>query len=145
MSKELLTPRRLRTFWSRVNKTDDCWLWIPKPERNGYGRMWINNQRLGVHIVSYLLSGKLIPKGLVIDHLCRVRNCVNPEHLEVVTRGENVLRGIGITAQHAKQTHCKRGHPFDKQNTYFVKFGRDCRICRNLAAKRYRERQSLYA
>lgn len=142
--KEILTKRRLITFWSRVNKTDFCWLWLPVCEKNGYGRVWINKKRLGVHVVSYLLTGKQIPDGLVIDHLCRTRNCVNPSHLEAVTRGENVLRGKGITALNVKKTHCKRGHEFNKENTYLIKGGRDCRRCRYMAFKRFQDRNRSY-
>ena len=143
MTEEILSQRRLRTFWTRVNKTDSCWLWLPKKERNGYGRVRVNNKRLGVHVVSYLLTGKNIPNGMVIDHLCRVRHCVNPQHLEVVTRGENVLRGNGVTAQHAKQTHCKRGHPFNNANTLRIKNGRDCKSCNRIRQKEYMDRKSL--
>lgn len=63
-----------------------------------------------VHRVSYQeFNGPILP-GLVIDHLCRNKKCVNPKHLEAITSGENVLRGVGPTAMNARKTHCMRGH-----------------------------------
>jgi hypothetical protein len=73
-----------------------------------------------------------IPEGLVIDHLCRNRGCINPTHMEPVTNAENVLRGEGPTAVNARKTHCKRGHPFDDVNTYVYAKGRACRMCHQL-------------
>ncbi len=72
-----------------------------------------------------------IADGLQIDHLCRVRHCVNPDHLEAVSQRANILRGEATSAQRARQTHCKRGHRFDLANTYIRPAGhRNCRACR---------------
>jgi hypothetical protein len=72
-----------------------------------------------------------IPDGLVLDHLCRVRNCVRPEHLEVVTFRENVLRGEGSSANRARQTHCYKGHLLEGENVYTPHNGkRGCKTCR---------------
>ena len=85
-----------------------------------------------------------IPEGLTIDHLCRIRHCVNPEHLEAVTDRVNILRGEGISAQHARATHCPQGHPYDLINTYVAPDGdRDCRDCRRQSMVRYRQRHGL--
>ena len=66
-----------------------------------------------------------IPEGLVIDHLCRVRDCVNPAHLDVVTTGENTRRGLrGVLT-----THCPKGHAYDELNTFIHHGSRDCRAC----------------
>lgn len=70
------------------------------------------------HRVAFELWVGEIPPGLVLDHTCRVRHCVAPEHLEAVTQVENVLRSRGLPAIHAAKTHCHRGHAFDEQNTY---------------------------
>ena len=96
-------------FWAKVDRggPDECWLWTAHIDRDGYGRF----ERIGAHRWAYEFAIGPIPDGMQIDHLCRVRRCVNPAHLETVTLAENVLRGQGVTAQQARQTHCKRGHP----------------------------------
>ena len=84
----------------------------------------------GAHRVSYQLVVGEIPEGLTLDHLCRNPSCVNPDHLEPVTTKENILRGVSKIAQQARQTHCKRGHPFDEENTMIVRgSARQCRAC----------------
>lgn len=81
-------------FWSKVEKTDDCWLWKAYILKNGYGQFRIDNRTLIVaHRYSYILTKGEIGAGLDLDHLCRVRHCVNPAHLEPVTRQENIVRG----------------------------------------------------
>lgn len=91
---------------------------------------------LSAHRVAYELTRGPIPAGMEIDHLCRVRSCVNPDHLEAVTRGENLRRGRGKTGA---QTHCKRGHELTPENTYrYVNrrgyVCRHCRQCRRAAS-----------
>ncbi len=82
------------------------------------------------HRFAYELLVGPIPDGLVIDHLCRVRHCVNPAHMEPVTRWENTLRGGSFSAVAARQTHCVNGHPFDEENTHVDRRGfRRCRAC----------------
>jgi hypothetical protein len=106
-------------FWNKVNKTEGCWLWLGGKSVAGYGQIRIDSKNRTAHRVAYRLVKGEIPKGLQLDHLCRVRHCVNPEHLEAVTLKENVLRGEGITAEFKKATHCIHGHPFNKENTLF--------------------------
>ena len=131
-------------FWAKVEKTETCWLWTGA-RSSGYGRFRVGGRIIYAHRWSYEQVHGPIPDGLEIDHLCRVRHCVNPADLEVVTSRENTLRGYGITSFHAQQTHCKRGHLFDKDNTYNPSPGRQaasraCRICR---PARYRENYRL--
>src|SRR3990167_10136851 len=79
-----------------------CWLWTGGLGSHGYAQFWFNNQQGLGHRWSYkYFRGPLLP-GYTIDHLCRVRSCVNPHHLEQVTYQTNILRGIGITAIHAR-------------------------------------------
>lgn len=127
MSDVVLTDEK---FWSKVEKTDTCWLWTGPRLPNGYGRLWLNGRLRTVHRLAWELARGPIPDGLVIDHACRVRNCVNPDHMEVVTGGDNTRRGIGPTAINARKTHCIRGHEFTPENTYWpAKGGRICRAC----------------
>lgn len=126
-------------FWRYVNKTDTCWLWTGSASR-GYGAFTVSVGRTGVSAYRYayeLLVGP-IPNGLELDHLCRVRQCVNPAHLEPVTHRENLMRGATIIAKHAAQTHCLHGHPFDEANTYTKRGARECRACRATTSARFR-------
>lgn len=89
-------------FWSKVDKTDDCWLWTDAPNSNGYGTFKVSGVSEMAHRYSLKLTGQQLTDGLTIDHLCRVRLCVNPAHLEEVTYAENLLRaaraGSGMAA-----------------------------------------------
>lgn len=122
-----------------------CWLWTGALDGQGYGQIWApvgKNQPLRAHRVAFEVFRGPIPDGLVIDHLCRVRSCINPAHLEPVTTRENLLRGTGFSAVNGAKTHCVRGHLFDDANTIRAKLGRGCRKC---AAIRNSERRARSA
>ncbi len=110
---------------SRIERVpfSGCWIWMGGISPDGYSN--------GMYRKSYLHFRGEIPKGLHLDHLCRVRCCVNPWHLEAVTCHENILRGVGATAINARKTHCKYGHEFTPENTEIVARGRHCRQCKN--------------
>lgn len=99
-------------FWSKVDKTDTCWLWTGYLKPNGYAGFWVpaEQRKVYVHRWSYEHEVGPIPEGHEIDHLCFVRHCVNPAHLEVVTHHENMLRGDTVAARNARKTHCSKGH-----------------------------------
>src|SRR5262245_2817351 len=127
MVRILLDQNDISVFWFAVNTplgVGECWEWTGFRIWNGYGRFW-KSQRNNVrgkwilaHRVSYELVIGKIPKNMVLDHLCRNRLCVNPYHLEVTTFRDNILRGNGLAAMQAKQTHCKRGHLLEGDNLY---------------------------
>ena len=132
----------VKRFWSKVNKTEACWLWTAAKSTRGYGSIGTGDRRTALaHRVAYELLVGPIPEGLTLDHLCRNHGCVNPAHLEPVTQRENVLRGVSPSARCAAVTHCPQGHPYDEANTYRPpEGGRDCRACVREAGRRWRER-----
>lgn len=126
---------RTDLFWAKVQKTDGCWLWTAHVDQSGYGKF--GNGKHGTtcaHRIAYELCVGPIPAGLELDHLCRVRHCVNPRHLEAVTHSENVLRGLSPAITAARQrakTHCPKKHPYDEANTIHRGGARFCRACRD--------------
>jgi hypothetical protein len=128
----------MEIFWGRVDQSGDCWLWTAGLYNNtGYGQF----RRRGAHRVAYEALIGPIPKGLEIDHLCRVRHCVNPAHMELVTKVENVMRGESPAARNARKAECHNGHVFTSENTYIDKRGRrSCRECGRAAWRAWRVR-----
>lgn len=110
-----------------------CWIWLKGTDTDGYGKIGVDGVSVRAYRVSYELFRGPITQGLEPDHLCRVRCCINPFHIELVSHKENTLRGNGPTAINARRTHCVNGHPFDEANTYFkLGGGRSCRRCKYL-------------
>ena len=134
-------PSRLEYFQRRILKTESCWLWQGKVNNSGYGSFSVDS--LLAHRFAYESWVGPTPEGLHVDHLCRVKLCVNPDHLEAVTPLENCRRkelalGIG-----SAKTHCPHGHAYDEENTYHHPTGRRyCRACARIrAARKSRERK----
>lgn len=115
-------------FLRKILFTYSCWIWQGATS-HGYGVFRDGEKTVVAHKFLYeRLVGK-VPEGLDLDHLCRNRACVNPNHLEPVTRQVNLLRGETITASNAAKTHCKKGHPFSGENVQRLQGRRRCKTC----------------
>src|SRR5262249_296575 len=145
----------LERFWARVDDgggPGGCWPWQGGRTGAGYGALYLGHVGwrgilISAHPFPYELHYRgPIPSDLTVDHLCRVRHCVNPRHLELVSLGENVLRGEAPPAQHARALACLRGHVFDPANTYRMpRGGRACRLCQRTRNRDYARRQRATA
>lgn len=136
-------------FWGKVVRIPEsgCWVWLGGCSGDGYGVLMEGNgsEKLKyAHRVSYELHVGPVPDGLELDHLCRVRCCVNPDHLQPVTRKVNINRGAVADvhrARYALITHCPRGHPYEGENLYLHPNG--CRICRTCQRERRAAKRAL--
>jgi hypothetical protein len=147
-------------FWAKVDKSGDCWIWIGAKTRGGYGSFHGSDGERLAHRWAYRALVGPIPEGLHIDHLCRVRACVNPAHLEAVTQQENNaradIRPFLTAAREAAQqenarrremalarSHCAHGHEWTAANTRWSKKGtRVCRACAAIATREYLARKA---
>lgn len=134
-------------FWSKVDrKGDGCWNWLGNINAHGYGRFvcQVDGRRTYAyaHREAYALTHGPIPEGLTVDHQCLNTRCVNPAHLALVPGAVNT--SLGGNQQGRRQTHCKRGHPFDAENTYWnspqANGRKRCRKCMRLT-REARERR----
>jgi len=127
-------------FWAQVDQTaSDCWEWVGvrMGSRAGYGQFSVNGKLWRAHRWAYQRFVAPIPDGMALDHLCRNKCCVNPDHLEPVTPSENTRRHYALV------THCPQNHAYDEDNTYVKPNGtRRCRACNTTDARRYRTRRS---
>lgn len=131
-------------FAEKVRQNGDCWEWAAGLMGGGYGQFHYQGKPAYAHRWLYELAIGPIPDGLTLDHLCRNRKCVRPDHLEPVTRGENVLRGIGPSGVAVRATHCPKGHPYSGENLVIKKDGsRRCKECHRINANtRYHRRKA---
>lgn len=136
-------PRLLARIWAKTrrNKETGCWEWSGKISDRGYGYVQIGRSSRRAHRVAYEVLVGEIPEGLTLDHLCRVRNCINPTHLEPVTAAENSRRSIPNPnrghGSHRQREYCYQGHPWDENNTILRPDGaRRCRSCQQASKRR---------
>ena len=124
-------------LWDRFEERDGCWIWTGPVEKDGYGYTRIEGKKIRVHRLVYTIMVADIPDGLVIDHLCHVRACANPEHLNPVPIAVNSARNV-----HSLKTECAHGHPYTPENTY-VRYGtqRNCRTCNLRRVRAYQSKQ----
>lgn len=133
-------------FWSKVSRlSSGCWEWTgakSKVEHGFYGVIRIAGENYGAHRIAFVLNGGTLHAGMVIDHLCRNKLCVNPDHLEGVTQKENARRGLAgqwFKELQLSKTHCPKGHLYDETNTRIRKDG--CRACRKCQRENNRRRR----
>lgn len=143
----------MERLWAKVDASGSCWLWTAYVDPTGYGRFGVGGTMRRAHRVVWETLVGPVPDGLELDHLCRVRRCVNPDHLEPVTRRENVRRGVAALLQRQK-THCPSGHSY-AEHAYEVPSRPGVRYCQecnrvrsrlnrqanNAASRRYRARK----
>ena len=140
-------------FWAKVSTAGPapdyrpdlgpCWLWLGVQNRDGYGQFKVRGHMAGAHRFAYELLVGSITEAMELDHLCRVRRCVNPAHLEPVTHRENMRRGetgLATALQRRAKTNCPKGHPYDAENTYWQGNRRSCRTCRRAHNRAWRAR-----
>jgi len=135
-----------------------CWIWMGKIDPDGYGHIGTGSMRKGtakhhlVHRVAYEQLRSPIPSGLALDHLCRVRCCCNPDHLEPVTARENTFRAIASCGRktyaggqngNARKTHCPHGHEYTPANVLMEGRSRHCRECGRIRARRWAQNKRM--
>ena len=139
---QTMNERDAARFWSKVAipaTPDGCMEWTAYQDRNGYGKINMGGRQGRVefaHRVAYRALAGAIPDELVLDHLCRNRACVRPDHLEAVPQAENVRRAESF---HAAKTHCPQGHPYEGDNLIIRirpnGVNRLCRECRRASQR----------
>lgn len=124
-------------FFSRVLKTDSCWHWTAYKNPDGYGRFGYEKNIGYAHRYSYLLHHGPIPEGYEVDHLCKVRDCVNPDHLRAIPWEENAGKG-----QRRHIEFCRHGHKYE---AVYVgkKKARHCRVCKNIRVRDWKRQNKL--
>lgn len=121
-----------------------CWDWIGQVYPNGYGSLWVRGKNVFAHRFSYQMFNGAIPEKLTVDHLCKNRKCVNPFHLDLTTRVDNVQRSNNEIANNKAKTHCPYGHEYNLENIYFRKNGhRSCIACTKRRARMYKLKLKL--
>lgn len=146
-----LKSNQIQNFLDKIDKSGECWVWTARKTKTGYGLFSYRNSgrqyQNYAHRISYELYVGKIPDGLQIDHLCRNRSCVNPEHLEPVTALENTRRKPvksipPMATVNREKTHCINGHEYTEENTGRDASGyRKCKECARLNTKSWREKR----
>lgn len=142
MREQITTEQRFNSKFI-IDDNSNCWIWkAGKRDKRGYGQFYLNGKNILPHRFSYEMYNGIIPPKMTIDHLCKNPSCVNPLHLEVVTRTENVLRGNNEIAKNKYKTHCARGHPYSGNNLYIKPNNqRDCKMCNLFRNRLWRDKK----
>lgn len=137
-------PVLVAAFWQKVKKTRTCWLWTGGRSK-GYGLTTWQGRTISAHRLAYAALVGRIPPGKELDHICRNRACVRPDHLRIATHYDNVMAGANFTATNARKFCCPKGHPYavvkGKKRTQ-----RKCLTCKleAMAAKRRQARMAKW-
>lgn len=124
-------------FFAKVLITPGCWYWEGAKDGNGYGAFNWHNVKWRAHRASLKLAGIALIPGMYVDHICRVRDCVRPEHLRQVSPRANVLsNSASLQAANKIKTHCIRGHEYTDENTMHRRGWRECRECIRIRSKK---------
>lgn len=136
--------RAIERFDAKHHVTaEGCWRWIAAHTPPGYGCFYWKGRQVYAHRFSYEVFVGPIPEGLVIDHLCQNKWCINPWHLEAVTYRANLMRADTVTRRNAHKVECDSGHPYTEANTYYYANGsRRCRQCGTEQARERRRRRA---
>lgn len=138
-------PTREQRFWAKVDRTSGCWLWTASRDLNGYGQFWNGERVVPAHRWAYENFVEAVPVELVLDHLCRNRACVRPEHLDPVPQSANAARGL---QGFALTGLCRAGlHDVtDPRNILLKSNGdRSCRPCKYARNNEWAARQRVHA
>lgn len=126
-----LEESQIKSFNERIDKSNECWNWIGHVENGGYGIFKTKKKQYKSHRVSYKIHHGNMPIDMAIDHICRNRTCVRPDHLRLVTFVQNVKENtISPCWKNSVKTHCKWGHKFTPENTNSNGNRRRCRVCK---------------
>lgn len=142
-----MTPEHARLFEAKVERVTEsgCWIWMASTTSGGYGLVTHRHKTRLAHRVAYDHWRGPIPAGLTLDHVCRVRSCVNPWHLQPVTMRENTHRSMAAPAtRNALKTHCLNGHALEAPNLdpyHLARGERRCVICAKARWRRYYHRK----
>ncbi len=125
-----LTETEADRFQGKFKVSGNCWLWTGPLDRDGYGTFYFRGASRRAHRVAWYSVHGEVPNDFVVNHTCRNRSCVNPQHLQCISASENALKdSASIPYINSQKTHCRNGHPFDKAITWRGKTQRICSIC----------------
>ena len=134
----------VRRLFAGIRQTESgCWQWTKCLDNQGYGRILIDHKNQKAYRAMWQFMRGTIPRGLYVDHICRNRGCVNPEHLRLVTPKQNAVENsLGVSAKNASKEHCPAGHPYSGSNLRIAsnRRGRKMRLCRECDNRRHREK-----
>lgn len=116
----------------RIEDTCGCHVWIGQKTHDGYGKFWFDGQKRYAHRLAIMWHTSVNRPDMEVDHLCKNPACVNPHHLEYVTKRENWLRSDSPSAVNKRKTHCSRGHALEGRNLYRNGDRRECRTCKGI-------------